>query len=317
METVSFDLIKRIRKHIQRQERMSQMIPVRRKWTGITASIDVLEDSSWAIEYYFQNEYPSDTRGKYLFTYGLLQALFVQQAAADNVYNVFFDQKVDWKKDFPKAYEVREMRNDVVGHPLDRNKENHHFFIYLIQSFMKKESISYIKDDVDAGKSKSFDVNLMDSIEDSAKCINHVLTKVLEKLDSEHKAYIEKFKDVKMVEIFRGLSYAHEKIICRDPIMGEVEYKMTKEMVKNCRDEIAKRYGSENSFEAYNMVFKEIDELYDLIDNEVPNSNMSKKDDVAYRLKENLLSKLEELEDLCKETDEYFEDEFEGFEVVK
>lgn len=314
METASFDLIKRIRKHIQRQERMSQMIPVRRKWTGITASIDVLEDSSWAIEYYCKNEYPSDMRGKYLFTYGLLQALFVQQDAADNIYKVFLEKKINWKTDFPKAYDVREIRNDVTGHPLNRDN---HFFIYLIQAFMKKESISYIKDDVNVGQSKSFDVDLMASIEDSAKCINQVLTKVLEKLDSEHKAYIDKFKDVKMVDFFRGLSYAHEKIICRDPIMGEVEYKMTKEMVKNCRDEIAKRYGSENSFEAYNMVFKEIDELYDLIDNEVPNSNMLRKEDVAYRLKENLLSKLEELEDLCKETDEYFEDEFEGFEVVK
>lgn len=311
MEMVSFDLIKRIRKHIQRQERMSQLIPNRKKWIGTTASIDVLEDSSWAIEYYVQNDYPSEMTGKYLYTYGLLQALFVQQDAADNIYKVFFDEKVKWKDEYPEAYAVREMRNDVTGHPLNRDN---HFFIYLVQMYMKKESISYLKDDVDSKKHQSVNVNLMGSIEDSAKCINHVLSRVLEKLDAEHKAYIDAHKNVKMVKIFQGLDYAREKIVRRDAVMGDCKYESTKEMVKMCREELVKRYGSENAIEAYQSTFKEIDELYDLIDNEAPNSNISRKDDVIFRLKENLLSKLEYLVGLCKETDEYFEKESENFD---
>ena len=307
MELVSFDLIKRIRVHIQRLERMSLLIPNRKKWIGVTASIDVLEDSSWAIEYYVENDYPSDMKGKYLYTYGLLQALFVQQDAAENIYKVFFDEKIKWKEEYPKAYVVREMRNDVTGHPLNRDN---HFFIYLVQMYMKKESISYLKEDVNLNRRNSVKVRLMESIEDSAKCINHVLERVLEKLDSEHKAYIMTYKDVKMVDIFRSLSYAREKIICRDSVMEPSLYKITKDMVKNCKEEVAKRYGSVDAIEAYNSILKEVDELYDLIDNEVPNSNMLKKDEVCYRLKENLISKLEELAGLCKETDEYFEKEF-------
>lgn len=309
MEMVSFDLIKRIRKHIQRQERMNQLIPIYEKWVGITASIDVLEDSSWAIEYYVENDYPSNMKGKYLYTYGLLQALFVQQDAADNIYKVFFDEKIKWKDEYLEAYDVREMRNDVTGHPLNRDN---HFFIYLVQMDMEKDSISYLKDDVDSKNHESKKVNLMDSIEDSAKCINHVLSRVLEKLDSEHKAYINAHKNVKMVKIFQGLDYAREKIVCRDLIMGDCMYDSTKEMVKKCREELVKRYGSENAIEAYKYTFDEIDELYDLIDNEIPQSNVSKKDDVIYRLKENLLSKLEYLVGLCKETDEYFENESEN-----
>lgn len=309
MEMVSFDLIKRIRKHIQRQERMSQLIPIYEKWIGITASIDVLEDSSWAIEYYVQNDYPSEMTGKYLYTYGLLQALFVQQDAADNIYRVFFDEKVKWKDEYPEAYAVREMRNDVTGHPLNRDN---HFFIYLVQMDMEKDSISYLKDDVDSKKHQSVNVNLMGSIEDSAKCINHVLSRVLEKLDSEHKAYINAHKNVKMVKIFQGLDYAREKIICRDLVMGDCLYDSTKGMVKKCREELVKLYGSESAIEAYKCTLNEVDELYDLIDNEIPRSNVSKKDEVIYRLKENLLSKLEYLVGLCKETDEYFENESEN-----
>ena len=312
MELVSFDLIKRIRKHIQRLERMSLLIPNRKKWIGITASIDVLEDSSWAIEYYVENDYPSDMKGKYLYTYGLLQALFVQQDAVENIYEVFFDEKIKWKEEYPKAYVVREMRNDVTGHPLNRDN---HFFIYLVQMYMKKDSISYLKDDVKTLENEMIKVNLMESIEDSAKCINHVLARVLEKLDSEHKVYIMNHKDVKMVDIFRSLSYAREKIVCRDSVMEPALYKITKDMVKNCKEEVIKRYGSISAIDAYDSIFKDVDELYDLIDNGVPNSNMSQKDEVVYRLKENLILKLEALEGLCKETDEYFEKEFKSFEA--
>ncbi len=314
MELVSFDLIKRIRKHIQRLEQMSRLIPNRKKWIGITASIDVLEDSSWAVEYYVKNNYPSDMEGKYLYTYGLLQALFVQQDAAENIYKVFLDENIKWRDEYPKAYGVREMRNDVTGHPLNRDN---HFFIYLVQMDMKKESLTYTKDNVDLKKTESIKVNVMESIEDSAKCINHVLERVLEKLDSEHKNYIIAYKDVKMVKFFQGLSYASEKIFDRDPVMGDFHYESTKNMVKKCKEEVAKRYGSVEAIEAFNSIFKEVDELYDLIDNEVPNSNMSKKDEVIYRLKENLISKLEELEGLCKERDEYFENEFKSFEAQK
>lgn len=311
METISFGLIERIREHIQRQERMCQMIPNHKKWVGITASIDVLEDSSWAIESYMEKDYPSDMKGKYLYTYGLLQALFVQQDASDNIYRVFFDEKIKWKEEYPKAYAVREMRNDVAGHPL--NKGNH-FFVYLVQMDMTKESISYVKEDVDSKTTESINVRIMDSIEDSAKCINQVLSRVLDKLDYEHKAYINAYKDVKMVNIFQGLDYAREKIICRDSLMEGVQYDMTKTMVKNCKEEVTKRYGSEDAIDAFKSSFRAIDELYDLIDSEVPNSNMSRKGDVIYRLKENLIQKLEHLKDLCKETDEEFEKETECLE---
>ena len=182
---------------------------------------------------------------------------------------------------------------------------------------MKKESISYLKEDVNLNHRNSIKVNLIESIEDSAKCINHVLERVLEKLDSEHKAYIMAHKDVKMVDVFRSLSYAKEKIVCRESVMEPALYKIIKDMVNNYKEEVAKRYGSVDAIEAYNSIFKEVDVLYDLIDNEVPNSNMLKKDEVSYRLKENLISKLEELEGLCKETDEYVEKEFKNFEAVR
>ena len=67
MKTVDFELIKKIRNHITRTEKQAILLPERKKWLQLTAALDVLEDTSWAVEYYIENEYPTDVKGKYLF----------------------------------------------------------------------------------------------------------------------------------------------------------------------------------------------------------------------------------------------------------
>ena len=104
------------------------------KWMRITSALDALEDASWAVEYYCEQSYPEDSKGKYLYTYGLLQALYVQQDAAESINAVIIDtQHINWKTLFPEAYNIREMRNDVVGHPTNRN--NRKEFVRLAGHF--------------------------------------------------------------------------------------------------------------------------------------------------------------------------------------
>ena len=96
-------------------------------------SVGCFRGCSWAVEYYSEQSYPEDTKGRYLYTYGLLQALFVQQDAVESINAVITDaQRVDWHALFPEAYNIREMRNDVVGHPTNRN--NRKVFVRLSRS---------------------------------------------------------------------------------------------------------------------------------------------------------------------------------------
>ena len=85
METVSFELIRKIYNHINRTEKITSLLSNRQKWDRLTSALNVLEDTSWAIEYYLGNDYPSEFKGKYLYTYGLLQALFVQGDAVNSI----------------------------------------------------------------------------------------------------------------------------------------------------------------------------------------------------------------------------------------
>ena len=77
IETVSFNLIKKLFRHINRTEKQATLLTNRQKWDRLTSALYTLEDTSYAIEYYLESDYPADIKGKYLYTYGLLQALFV------------------------------------------------------------------------------------------------------------------------------------------------------------------------------------------------------------------------------------------------
>ena len=44
-------------------------------WAQLTTSLAVLEDSSLAIDYYIDSEYPEELTGKYLYTYSWLSSM--------------------------------------------------------------------------------------------------------------------------------------------------------------------------------------------------------------------------------------------------
>jgi len=303
METVSFDLIKHILSHINRTEKQAALLSNRKKWNRLTSALYVLEDTSWAVEYYLKSEYPSDFKGQYLFTYGLLQALFVQGDAVNSISVALFDRKVEFKTEYPKAFAVREMRNDVTGHPTQRGTNQ---YIYLAQNSLEKESFYYSKDNADTGLNDIINVNVSDAISEMATCINTILKKAVEELDEEFKQYIEQHRGRKMKEIFRMLHYYREKALLNADL-GPLGYDSTKDLVKRCEEELISRYGSVDVVDSYKILLEEIHEIYALIDDGLPQIPEHLQSGFKKYMLEVLFSKLEELESYCEETDSYFE----------
>ncbi len=275
------------------------------KWLRIISALDALEDASWAVEYYREQSYPEDTKGRYLYTYGLLQALFVQQDAVESINAVITDtQRVDWHALFPEAYKIREMRNDVVGHPTNRN--NCKEFVRLIQISMSKNGFSYIKGSVEKRKNEIFAVDLCEAIDSIARCINCILTDVVKRMDEEFEEYINSHRDRKMKEIFLGLQYAKEKALCED-YLADCGYNVTKNMVQKCEQELEKRYTSVDAHGSFEHVLEGIHEIYKLIDDGLPHIPSDLRPKMRNALLENLFAKMEELAKLCEEVDAYFE----------
>lgn len=303
IETVSLDLIHKIRLHINRTEKQAALLVNRQKWDRLTSALYVLEDTACAIEYYLKSDYPDDVGGKYLYTYGLVQALYVQEDAIDSLSYALFDKNIDFKNEYPKAYAVRGMRNDVVGHPTHRGPNG---CVYLAQHSLSKNGFYYSKDDARKEISEIIDVDVREAIHETATCVNLILTNSLDALDQEFKQYIEKHKDRKMKEIFNMLHYAKEKTLIPNAL-GSWGYDATKSMVEKCEKELFLRYDSVKAVDSCKYLLDEIHEIYGIIDNDIPTIAPELQDRFQKYMLQTLFSKLEELERYCEEIDDYFE----------
>ena len=167
MELVNFELIKKIFLHINRTEKQAELLPDRKKWNKLISALHTLEDSSNAVKYYVESIYPTDVGGKYLFTYGLFQAMILQQDSAKSINQTLFNKSINFKSEYPHAYSVRELRNDTTGHPTNRktNRNGYEKFISLAQISLEKYSFYYCKDDYkDAEKNSIIDVNVEEAM---------------------------------------------------------------------------------------------------------------------------------------------------------
>jgi len=298
--TVSVNLIQKIRVRINKVERKHLLINKLNQWLQLTSALNALEDSSCAIEYYLKSKYPDEISGKYLFTYGLIQALYLQQDSANSIYRSLHNRKIDFREQYPKAFAVREMRDDQ-SHPTCRNGG---FYIYLKQISLKKDGFSYRK------VPKSFEeiyVDVFSAINDNAGCINAILTEVIDDMDAEFRKYIMAHRGIKMVEIFQELAYAKQKISDDDPLEA-AGYESTKQMVDSCRQELCSRYGSWEAVSSYKYLLIDIDKVYNLIDVGLPRIPCDIRGDIKHCLYENLVYKLEQLKKLAEDTDREFEE---------
>jgi hypothetical protein len=300
--TASFGLINRIRWHINRTEKQVALLTSHEKWAKLTSALNVLEDTACAIEYYRNTEYPSDINGKYLFTYGLIQALYVQCHAINSISESLFSNKINFKNDYPDVYRVYEIRDDVVGHPTDRKNKQ---FIYLAQHSMEKGSFYYTIVDGESGTYKSIEVSVVVAIDDVTQCVNNILDLSVKELDREFIEYVDKHKERKMKEIFNNLGYAREKVLLNTD-MKQYEYEATKKMVSQCKKEIIERYGSVETSDVKDILTS-IHVIYNLIDKELSRIPCDLVSQIETCLQENLFSKLERLKKYCEETDSYFE----------
>jgi len=306
METEILELIQKIREHISRTEKMATLLPDSSKWLPLTSALDVLEDSSGAVNYYIESAFPDNVNGKYLFIYGLIQALFLQMDAANSIQKALTDSRIDFERDYPDAYLVREMRNDVVGHPTNRKNSQS---VYLVQLSLNKEGFNYIKDSSTAEnrKGESIPVSVYKAIAEVKKCIKSVLERTIAVLDEEFIEYINLHRGRKMREIFNALNYAREKAVLEDPYLSDWGYNAAKEMANKCKDEIVRRYGSLDAIDSYNYLLRDIYEICDLIDNGLSQMPIEIQSKSKKYFLECLFSKLEELKTCAKETDLYFE----------
>ncbi|MFH0734201.1 MAG: hypothetical protein V1773_07840 [bacterium] len=159
-------------------------------WYRLCACLDAIEDAQFAIKQYKNLSNFDAFNGGYLYVYGLLQALFLQQDAVNGLSQVLLDKKIDYKEQqYSKLYEIREIRNNSIGHPTSRSN-NSYFGIVRMSLFKKGFSISkhsYEKetDYSQSTKSKNIvfdDIEVGKIILIQSKLVKDILLKIKKKL---------------------------------------------------------------------------------------------------------------------------------------
>ena len=147
------------------------------------------------------------------------------------------------------------------------------------------------------------------AINETATCVNTILKNALEELDREFREYIEQHRSRKMIEIFNMLQYAREKTLIPNEMdaLGSWGYDATKDMVQKCEEELIKRYGTVEAVDSYKYLLDDIYEVYQMIDDDIPRIEVDSQERIKKYMLQILFSKLDELKNLCEETDKYFQ----------
>lgn len=178
-------------------------------WHQLWTAMDVIDDVDSAMTAYLDHEFPGDIGEKYLRFYGALQGLFIQQDALLDLIKAIHPAKDIRLNDVLK--DIREARNASVGHPTQLKRKGVLSTHGIVQNSMRKdgfELLSYPKRD---GKIFEY-VPVRELIEKQRAEAVRILSEVVEDLREQEEVHRARFREVKLMAVLGGASYAFEKI---------------------------------------------------------------------------------------------------------
>lgn len=304
MEVDFYSTLESVREKIERGEKYYALLNDKPKWNQYCASLYAIEDAQCAIEAYTSYEFPTDIKGKYLYIYGLLQALFLQQDAANGISTALLGKKIDFKQEYPSLFEIREIRNDTVGHPTRRGQANcnNQSYVQIVQMSMNRQGFKYATyRDVNDYKFEEKYVNLTKCIKEQSESVLSILGKICVSLDDEWKQYSEQFRGKEMRKLFEIFDCAREKAL-EGGVGTEFGMGVAKTIVQSCKEALNERYGDWKNKDSFRHEIEDIDEIFKLLNE--PKGMLGER--INHYLTEMLFIKLGNLEKYSEEIDEEF-----------
>ena len=298
---------KRIRDLVNRPWKQQGLLEDRTKWNKLCASMDVIGDTQIAINSYYSLPSFNSENGGYLFLYGLLQAFFLQQDAINNLSEALFDKPISWKAEYPDIYLVRELRNDSIGHPTKRGKDESFHFIarYSLTKGHFRLMSHYSKNN--DSKFNDIDINELRTKQENS--VIKILDTVIELMQKEYDDHKGKFANAKLSDLIPGtLSYSIGKVyegIYNDYPLAEMNFSEIKRIIDVVKNEIIKRYGKLSALQGLNDVIRRIDYILQKVDSWIQNKQLLNNEDAEVFL-DSFSDRFKELEEMLTEIDEEF-----------
>ena len=300
-----------IRDFINKPRKQFNLLKNHKFWSQLCSSLDVIEDSDLAIDAYINSEFGNDDGEKYLRLYGVLQALFLQQDAVTNMCESL--GLPNNLTSHPKLKEIRDIRNDSIGHPTKRgNYKSYHFVSRVTITKSEFQLIS----DYGNNKTTFRDISVIDLIKEQRKFLSEILKKVINILKAEEKAHKEKFKMEKLEAVFPDtFSYYIEKIFestrkSEHAKLGLMHLKLVKEVMDKLKESLQKRGIEIDTYDSvkylYELLEYPITELKLYFDRLIAKKEPRINDKTAYIFAYFIREQLSQLKETAKEIDDEY-----------
>lgn len=213
-ETVNVveNLIKQIREYINDPRKHYKLRQNKPLFSQLCSSLDVIGDTEQAITAFEAKEFGDSTAVHYLAVYGLFQAIYVQQDAINNLCEAL--KIPENTNNYPKLKQIRDIRNEAVGHPTKKDKPKSKSISYhhISRASLRPtgfDMLSFYND----GTYRHMHINISEWVAEQRKYISVILSTLTGRLEAEEKAHKEKFRMEKLVNLLpQGMSYEFEKV---------------------------------------------------------------------------------------------------------
>lgn len=253
--------INKIRSIINEPRKQHDLLQRRRDWSKLCTCLDTIEDVEMAISSFLELPDFDAYSGGYLFIYGLLQGLFLEQDAISHLYDSIFETD-DYLKQMLSKYkalqDIREIRNNSIGHPTNRKGRS---FYSIVQTSICKQGFDLLSD-IEEGKTYFSSINLIEIIELQSQEILTNLQVIVGKLEEEIRMHKEKYREDKLGGLFHLRGYCIEKLsrctYIEGTYNGNVDFAFT--LLKGIQENYNKFYTK--TTERFGQVIDAIDYLH-------------------------------------------------------
>lgn len=239
-------LMSKIRDYVNSPWKHYLLMRDRNNFSKLCASMDVIEDAGDAIAAYEENQFGQGKSNLYLAIYGVLQALIVQQDGVIHLReSLGMEQSV---KNYQALKEIREIRNDAVGHPTKRDRKkgepiSYHHISQMTMRHSGFEMLTFYHD----GRFQHTDINLDKIISEQREFISAILSTTILELQEEAVKHKETFRMEKLVGIIPEIILYHcEKVLesldpSQSPDFGLINLRMIEDTFEKFRDSVGRR----------------------------------------------------------------------------
>jgi hypothetical protein len=299
----------KIREFINRPRVQHGIMRDRRDWMQLCASLDVIGDSQLAIDAFSASTSDRGSGLAYLQVFGLFQAFFLQQDATTHLAEVL---QITLPDD-AGLREVRDTRNDIVGHPTKRGNKNSRTSHAISRVSLSKWTFDVVSTTPALANIVLRTINVQRQLELQLNGVVDRLRQILEEIQKREREHAMNFADHKLADIFpRTMSYHCGKIFegihrSSDVPFAKANLEMVNGWVETFRSALTDRKelpGNEfiqYHFEQLRNPFFRLREFFD------GNSPLNAED--AYAIAFFLHAKVKELADIAAEFDETYSEQ--------